>query len=591
MTIRKTLLISYLLISIASTLIISVMIFTYLRHVLQTEIENKLTSQSLTIMHQIDTSLFERMENVSIWSHLAVMQEVQIRDIDKRVSRLLTEFHSGYDGVYRQLFVTTPDHEIVAASDASLLGEAYKPASSWLSFRRLGVSVELQEIEFDRRRLLFSTAIPDQFQTGSVGRLYAGFNWDEIRFLLNGQSLENDKTDPILALLVDQSGRVIARSSALNRTLSPWDSLPAEWLQGARSGSLQVKADFMNNQTMLIGYALSSGYQNFTGFGWRVLVFQPMRQAFAPLWHIWMVSAVFLGVTLLLGVVVSFWMSSRIAKPIVRLAEVTRDFMHGHEVHPPLEAGSQEIKELSMTFAEMIENLEQSRQDLVRIAKLAVIGEMAASMAHEVRTPLGILRSSAQMLQREGQLSAIGQEMTGFIISETERLNTLVCTLLECARPKPPDFVQYDLHILIDHVLELLAAQADKKQIRLVACYTPDESWIMCDKNQLIQVFLNLVMNAIQHVPEKGVVRVILNQADGGFRVDVCDSGKGIADAEKSSIFEPFFTRREGGIGLGLTVVQQNVLAHQGRIEVCDSPLGGVCFKVFLPKNMEMTSE
>ncbi len=233
----------------------------------------------------------------------------------------------------------------------------------------------------------------------------------------------------------------------------------------------------------------------------------------------------------------------------------------------------------------MIDNLEQSRQDIVRIAKLAVIGEMAASMAHEVRTPLGILRSSAQMLQREAGLSEIGQEMTEFILSETQRLNQLVSALLDCAKPRPPEFALQDLNLIIEHTIQLLQTQAENKSITVTLYPDAVNAVLYCDKDQIIQVYLNLIMNALQHVEPGGRIELRVQVLDNEIQSRVCDSGPGIPDSHKDKIFEPFFTRREQGIGLGLTVVQQIVLAHEGRIFVSDHEGGGACFHVVLPKS------
>ncbi len=290
-----------------------------------------------------------------------------------------------------------------------------------------------------------------------------------------------------------------------------------------------------------------------------------------------------MALTLGLGILISLWISAKIAKPIIKLTEFTRDFMQGKQHSPPTLKASGEIAELNRQFGQMIDNLDQSRQDVIRVAKLAVIGEMAASMAHEVRTPLGILRSSAQILQREAHLSAIGHEMISFILSESERLNELVTTLLECARPKSPNFAEHDVNSIVEHAGVLLNATAESKDISLTVTLTSTTCVCYCDRDQLIQVFLNLIMNAIQHTPSKGQISVSTEAHTDHVHIKIQDSGQGIPDELKAAVFEPFFTRRESGIGLGLTVVQQIVLAHQGKIVVTDNPEGGACFHIQLP--------
>jgi len=583
MTIRYTLLMSYLLISLASALLITLMIFVHLQDILGAEIEGKLKSQATTIMQQIDTTLFERMENMAMWSRLEVMQELRVRDVDKRLSHFLNELHAGYDGVYEQIFVVDRDDETISASDANMIGTRYPQPRPWLTASHNNHSHSLQHLDAKDDKLYFSIPIPDAFAMGELGRLYAGFDWKEIFRLLDAP-LPLSVDAQSYALLVDGDGRIIASSSALRNKAFQFRRL-SEILKrmSDAAGSLETQADFLDNQHVLVGYARSPGYRAFKGFGWCVLILQPSKSAFAPVWDLWLAILVFLCLTLALGVMVSFWMSAKIARPIVHLAEFTRDFMQGKQVTPPQLKSSRELTELSTQFSLMINNLEQSRQDLVRVAKLAVIGEMAASMAHEVRTPLGILRSSAQILQREPALSTIGLEMTEYILSETQRLNELVTTLLECARPRPPQFSRQDLHQVIEHTMELLHSQADAKQVQIIMRLSAKKPWLHCDRDHIIQVFLNLIMSAIQHVEPGGRIELITRQQPGAIETLISDNGAGVSDANKAKVFEPFFTRRQDGIGLGLTVVQQIVLAHHGKIFITDSDYGGACFHVLLP--------
>jgi two-component system, NtrC family, sensor histidine kinase HydH len=583
MTIRYTLLISYLFISLTSALLITLMIFAHLRETLYAEIENKLQSQASTVMQHIDRTLFERMQNITTWSRLDMMQEIRTRDVDKRLSQFLDELHVGYGGVYQQLSVTNQQAEIIASSDQHLLGWQLQNTQPWLNVVLNNQTLVLHPLDIANNRLTFSVTIPDNFQTGALGTLYAGFDWGEILRLLTAPLPFGLVNTSSYAVLVDEQLRVIAHSDGLQNKLAPFTALPTTWPIQQKSGAFNTRVELLNNRDVLIGYAQSSGYRNFKGFGWRVLIIQPNEHAFASIWQLWRTLLLFLALTLGLGILISLWISAKIAKPIIKLTEFTRDFMQGKQHSPPSLKASGEIAELNRQFGQMIDNLDQSRQDVIRVAKLAVIGEMAASMAHEVRTPLGILRSSAQILQREAHLSAIGHEMISFILSESERLNELVTTLLECARPKSPNFAEHDVNSIVEHAGVLLNATAESKDISLTVTLTSTTCVCYCDRDQLIQVFLNLIMNAIQHTPSKGQISVSTEVHTAHVHIKIQDSGQGIPDELKAAVFEPFFTRRESGIGLGLTVVQQIVLAHQGKIVVTDNPEGGACFHIQLP--------
>ena len=128
-----------------------------------------------------------------------------------------------------------------------------------------------------------------------------------------------------------------------------------------------------------------------------------------------------------------------------------------------------------------------------------------------------------------------------------------------------------------------MSTQADVKHVQITSQFTAQRSDVYCDRDQIIQVLLNLVMNAIQHVAYDGLIEVALMSHDDVVEIVISDNGQGIADANKIKVFEPFFTQRKEGIGLGLTVVQQIIFSHHGQIYVTDSPLGGASFHVVLP--------
>ncbi len=589
-SIRQILLISYLIISIASALMISIMIYTHLQNILVEETETRLKFQASTIMKQIDMTLFERMENISIWSRVSVMQDVRIQDIDKRIVKFLDDVTRGYDGVYRQIFVVDADKQMVANSEFTITGEHLLQTPPPLDATLLEKHIWLQKVDLEQDTLFFFARIPDHFQNQDLGLLYAGFNWEEIYKLLEMPLPFSSPSAPAYALLLDGQNQVIAASSNV-RNIQGWQhhSLKQNLTLGDdQTGTLITNLDLFDGKKMLIGYAYSQGYRRFGRLGWRVLIMQPSDVAFASISQLWQVLMLFFYFTLVLASTAAFWMSSKIAKPIVKLTHFTRDIMGGKYVEPPILHASQEITELSARFAQMINNLEKSHQDLVRAAKLAVIGEMAASMAHEVRTPLGILRSSVQILQREVQMSDLGQEMSEFILSETQRLNVLITSLLECAKPKAPEILENDIHQILLHVCDLVSTSISEKQIHLEKKFFASTTEFFCDRDQLIQVFLNLVINATQHVLIGGKIYIeTLNQGEK-IVVKICDNGSGISESDREKIFDPFFTRRETGVGLGLTVVQQIVMAHYGQIFVEDNPNGGSCFVVVFSKNREL---
>ncbi|NMG36747.1 two-component sensor histidine kinase, partial [Azoarcus sp. TTM-91] len=150
-----------------------------------------------------------------------------------------------------------------------------------------------------------------------------------------------------------------------------------------------------------------------------------------------------------------------------------------------------------------------------------------------------------------------------------------------------PRFAPTDLHALIRKSLGLLSGQAEKKRIRFDAVLEAVNPEVAVDAEQCTQVMLNLLLNGIQILAEGGRIRVSTRDSAEEFTIDIADDGPGIPPAERSRVFEAFFFRREGGMGLGLAIVQQIVAAHGGSIEAGDSELGGALFRIRLPRRSE----
>jgi signal transduction histidine kinase len=208
---------------------------------------------------------------------------------------------------------------------------------------------------------------------------------------------------------------------------------------------------------------------------------------------------------------------------------------------------------------------------------------MSAAMSHEVRTPLGILRSSADLLLREPKLTKEGKEVLGFIISETERLNKLVSTLIDAARPRALNKVEVNLTEIAANAIALLKSQAQAKNIPIIFEKTK-AIYLLADADQMTQVMMNLLMNALQILPNGGKIEMRLQDMKDEIVMDFIDDGPGISAENQAQIFEPFFTQRSGGVGLGLAVVRQIVQAHGGEISYQDSPQKGAQFTITLPK-------
>ena len=548
LSIRQLLLLAFLLAGLLPVMLVSFLSFYQARIALKSEISHDLQTLSNTVASNVESMLFERFHNVHSWSELAIMQDIQIGDIDKRLATFLQELVISYGGIYQKIEVVDTNNVIVASSVPKNLGLTTQPFDVWFQVNIGQKTIDVYPIETHQTAsLAISKAIlsPD---AGKVqGRLIAYFNWQLVLDKLN-QSVQ----DSTAAALFDEQNHAIA--STRN-----WAKIHAEH-----------------------GMHANSTFSGSTSPKWRVEIEKLHSVAVAPVHRLGYVFLALLITTLVFATFLVTPIAKAVTAPLSQLTHFVRHFFLDQTSQLPT-SGPAEVQELSSAFKKMISELEASQKNLERAAKLAVVGEMAAAMSHEVRTPLGILRSSANVLQREPQLSKEGHEVLGFIISETERLNNLVSSLIDAARPRLPAFTEVNLSALAIKCIAMLSAQAQTKNVQL-DCHADQDYLIKADSEQMTQVLMNLLINAIQMLPNHGKVEVGITALQDTIQLTIADNGPGIPAGSQAQIFEPFFTQRAGGVGLGLAVVRQIVHAHQGEISYSPSQQGGAQFTITLPK-------
>ena len=209
-----------------------------------------------------------------------------------------------------------------------------------------------------------------------------------------------------------------------------------------------------------------------------------------------------------------------------------------------------------------------------RAERLAAVGEMAAGLAHEVRNPLMSIRGFAQLLQEE-QISRSQKEYLEIIVRETERMNSLIEQLLYYARPVVNRIDKVDINPVVENVRKLIESQLKAKNIQIVTRLKKDLPQVSCDAEQLKQVLLNIVINAIQSIDSNGRIRISSDFKTESQQVEVRveDNGQGIPVEHRERIFDPFFTTKEQGTGLGLSVAFRLMETWGGTIHV-ESVLG-----------------
>lgn len=248
-----------------------------------------------------------------------------------------------------------------------------------------------------------------------------------------------------------------------------------------------------------------------------------------------------------------------------------------------------EYRSLAEQMAETNRRLAQVQEEARRSERLAALGQMSAGLAHEIRNPLGVIKGSAEMLnQKLQQSNPLASELAGYILSEVNRLSALVMRFLDFARPLALECTPADIGEVADRALAAVAAQRPQAMVTVERAYAAALPQVPIDESLCEQVFQNLALNAYEAMePDGGTLHVKITpaQRDGGRGVEVTfrDTGPGVAPDLYQQIFNPFFTTKKDGVGLGLSVVSKIVDEHRGRLHVESQPGHGACFHVFLP--------
>lgn len=222
-------------------------------------------------------------------------------------------------------------------------------------------------------------------------------------------------------------------------------------------------------------------------------------------------------------------------------------------------------------------------EKLSRAEKLSSIGEMTAGISHEIRNPLGIIKSSADLLKTKMSKIDPSNNIPDIIIEEANRLNNIITDFLNFARPKNLNLTSCHINDIIDKNLSFLSLQTEENGLVVEKICDEDLPEIMADPDMLYQAFLNIFINAMQAMPKGGNIFIHIKSKNNHIKVIVEDEGGGIPENLKKKIWDPFFTTKEEGTGLGLGIVRNIVESHGGSVKLSNRTAGGAKVTVDLP--------
>ncbi len=229
------------------------------------------------------------------------------------------------------------------------------------------------------------------------------------------------------------------------------------------------------------------------------------------------------------------------------------------------------------------ERAQANFEEMKRVERLSALGQLSAGLAHEIRNPLASIAGAAAILHRNKDLEPKHLKCIQIIAHECERLEGLLTNFLKFARPRPPRFQSVNLDSVLKNVVDLASHGLRGKIVRHEKHIEPGLPMVECDPEQLEQVLLNLMINAMEASPDGETVTLAAMSQPGAIAIRVSDHGEGVAPAHVERLFDPFFTTKEHGTGLGLPVAHRIVTQMGGSLIAERNPDKGMMFSVILP--------
>jgi two-component system nitrogen regulation sensor histidine kinase NtrY len=323
-----------------------------------------------------------------------------------------------------------------------------------------------------------------------------------------------------------------------------------------------------------------------------VLLVTSSRQIYADLRNqIRSAALLAAGSGLLFAVLLSSWAAARVTRPIEKLAQAAHE-VAGGDWNANVDVDSEdEIGQLAASFNRMTRELREQQERLVQSERVAAWRELARRLAHELKNPLFPLQLTVENLLRsreasQQQFDETFRESAATLLTEISNLKNIIGRFSDFSKMPQPQFQSVHLNDLIENVLKAHQAQLEKAGISCRSEFSASGP-IAADPDLLHRAISNLVLNAIDAMPQGGTLTLRSAAQQGSMRIEVADTGAGIKPEERERLFTPYYTSKPHGTGLGLAIVQSIVSDHGGRITVDSTPGRGTTFIIELPSNLD----
>ncbi len=321
---------------------------------------------------------------------------------------------------------------------------------------------------------------------------------------------------------------------------------------------------------------------------------QKTRVSLAKIAHLKLMLYILVPLGPLLALGIGFFFVRGITKPINSILDATRSLKSG-DLDYRIEGLTDEFGELEQSFNEMARSLNEQMNQMQRAEQMTVVGEMAASIAHELKNPLTGIKIALQMLLENKNLSESESEIAYASFSQIKRMESLIKEVLDFARPKEPEYSRTDINALVEKTVSFIEAVSSQSNghssVKVVKSLGADMPEIMADPMQIQQAVMNIVLNAYDAMPGGGILDIGTALADSSVVISVSDTGEGIPEKEMAKIFKPFFTTKVKGTGLGLPIIKGIVERHGGGIKLKSAVGEGTTVTLTLPLTQSTSGE
>lgn len=301
------------------------------------------------------------------------------------------------------------------------------------------------------------------------------------------------------------------------------------------------------------------------------------------------------GGGIMLAILLSSWAAARVTRPVEELAEAAREVACGNWSTQVAISSSDELGELAQAFNRMTLELTEQRDKLVQTERVAAWRELARRLAHELKNPLFPLQLTVENLIRAREQSPevfeeILKESSSTLLAEIANLKTIISRFSEFSKMPQPQFQKVDLNEVVRNAMRLFQVQldgADRPRIECKLQLAEDLPPLAADRELLHRVLSNLVLNAMDAMPNGGTLALRTRQVGDRTTLEISDTGSGLTSEECARLFTPYYTNKAHGTGLGLAIVQAVISDHDGKISVSSQPEQGTTFLIELPSNLE----